>query len=214
MILAFDTATPSTALGCAAGERLAERHHHPADGERPGHTAMLLRFAHEAMAEIGARLGPGDRVAVGVGPGSFTGLRIGIAAARALAQGSGAELAGFSSLRALALGHRGTPVVAAIDARRGECFVARFDADGDQIEPARAIPAPELAALPAGGLAVGDGAVRYATELRRAGLEVPAARDAHLIRARDLVALAADADAVPVEDLLPDYVRAPDATPR
>ena len=99
----------------------------PAPGERPGHAAQLLPLAGALLDRAGLRFGDLDRIGVGVGPGTFTGLRIGVATARALAQGSGAEVAAVSTLAALAeaSGHDG-PVLAVLDARRGEAFAAAY----------------------------------------------------------------------------------------
>ena len=123
MILGIDTATPSTAVAAWAPDGLAvERRHDPAPGERPGHGAQLLRLVEAVLAEAGGweRV---ERIAVGVGPGGFTGLRIGIATARALAQARDLPLVPVSTLQALKKGVR--PLrFAVIDARRGEVFAA------------------------------------------------------------------------------------------
>ncbi len=135
-LLAFDTATPATSVALlrADGEALTRRHE-PAPGERPGHVAELLPLALALLDEAGTTLAQLDRLAVGVGPGTFTGLRIGVATARALAQAHRLPLVGVSTLRALAAAADdaaagdGAPVVLAVlDARRGEAFAAAWAA--------------------------------------------------------------------------------------
>lgn len=212
MILAFDTATAATVVAASTGDRVVERRHDPAPGERPGHTPFLLRYAHEVLAELGGSLREVERIAVGVGPGSFTGLRVGVATARGLAQASGAELVGVSSLGALACSHRGG-VRAAIDARRGEVFTALFE-NRVQTAPAAALPVTEIGGLEP-GLVVGDGAIRYRAEFESAGCSVPSdSDDVHRIGGAALVSLAELAAPAAPDGLLPDYVRIPDATPK
>jgi tRNA threonylcarbamoyladenosine biosynthesis protein TsaB len=103
IVLGFDTATPATVVGLrlADGTTLQARDD-PAAGERPGHTARLLPLAGELLTRAGLRWSELERIAVGVGPGTFTGLRIGVATARGLAQSLGVEVVGVSTLRALA----------------------------------------------------------------------------------------------------------------
>jgi tRNA threonylcarbamoyladenosine biosynthesis protein TsaB len=224
IVLGFDTATPATAVGLLDGDApgdARERRHEPAPGERPGHAAQLLGLANELLDDAGLRFADVDRVAVGLGPGTFTGLRIGVATARALAQASGAGLVGVSTLRALAAAAEpdaaaGEGVLAVVDARRGEAFVAGFR-DGEQVlAPAALAPeALERLAPPAGGgiwLAAGDGAIRFRDALERAGATVlPDIDPAHRISAAATCRLARAAGASPREDVLPVYVRAPDA---
>ena len=128
IVLGFDTATQATAVGLLGpGEEESELRHDPAPGERPGHGPQLLVLAHELLAAAGLTFADVDRIAVGLGPGGFTGLRIGVATARALAQAAGAELVGVSTLEALATAAQPAPgqrVLAVVDARRGEVFVA------------------------------------------------------------------------------------------
>ena len=85
MILAFDTATPATTVA-VCGEHALELRDDPPPGERPRHATRLLPLITEVMEESGASWDSFERIAVGVGPGTFTGLRIGIATARALAR--------------------------------------------------------------------------------------------------------------------------------
>jgi tRNA threonylcarbamoyladenosine biosynthesis protein TsaB len=223
VILAFDTATPSTVVGVARpdGTLVAERRHDPAPGERPGHGPQLLALAHAALAEAGVEWSAITRLGAGVGPGTFTGLRIGVATARALAQGLGAETVAIPTLRALALGALdGTgPVFAVLDARRGEAYVAAYAADGAELlapaawPPERLPDAVDLA--PGPWRAVGDGALRFRAELEAAGVAVPADdADLHRVSAGPLCRLTAEAPPVDRDALVPEYVRAPDAVPR
>jgi len=203
-VLGCDTATPATAvaLRLADGTTLRARDD-PGAGERPGHTGRLLEFARELLERAGLAWGELDRIAVGVGPGTFTGLRVGVATARGLAQSLGVEVVGVSSLRVLAEAALRGPglgqptaavgVLAAIDARRGEAFAAAYDAQGELTAP-RALSPQALCelpgqvddrsrgALPAGGqpcggqrtwYAVGDGALRFREALQAAGVTVP-----------------------------------------
>jgi tRNA threonylcarbamoyladenosine biosynthesis protein TsaB len=207
VILGMDTATPSTAVAVWAPDGpAAERRHDPAPGERPGHAARLLALVNELVADWSEI----DRIAIGIGPGGFTGLRIGIATARALAQARDLPLVGVSSLAALAAPHDGR-VVAVIDARRGEVFAASPGA----FEPVALAPAALAARIEPGSLAVGDGAVRFRVELERAGATVPADDSPlHRVSALEVCRLGAAGDPADRDALLPDYRREPDAKPR
>ena len=157
----------------------------PETGERPGHTTQSLTLASGLMARAGIDWGARERIAVGVGPGTFTGLRVGVATARGLAQSLGIEVVGVSSLRVIARAALREPgsqvgrgVLAAIDARRGEAFAAAYDANGE-LTPPRALPPEDLAAIPGelGGerewLAIGDGALRFRGYLEAIAVAVP-----------------------------------------
>lgn len=225
MILALDTATPATVVGVAApdGTLLAQRRHDPAPGERPGHTQQLLPLAHAALTEAGGAWSDVARIGAGVGPGTFTGIRIGVATARALAHGLGAETVAIGTLHALALGARAGGgqgnVLAILDARRGEAFVAAYDSSGAQVLAPAAWRPEELARVPALApgpwRAAGDGAVRFRAELEATGVAVAADdADLHKVSAAPLCRIAAEAPTVSRDALLPEYVRAPDAVPR
>jgi tRNA threonylcarbamoyladenosine biosynthesis protein TsaB len=223
MILGLDTATAGTAAAVwAPGGVAVERRDDPPPGARPAHAQRLLVLVEEALTAAGASWEDIDRIAVGVGPGGFTGLRLGIATARALAQGRGLDLVPVSSLAALAAGARATAaertVLAAIDARRGEVFAAAWRDGEPVLEPAAIAPAELAARLGDGALAsplaVGDGAVRYAGELAVAGAVIPP-QDApeHRLSALQVCRLGASAEPIPRDALLPDYRREPDAKP-
>lgn len=231
IVLALDTATPDTVVGLAVpGRPVAERRHRPAPGERPGHAAQLLPLARELLEAADLTFADVDRIGAGVGPGTFTGLRIGVATARALAQGTGASLAAVSTLEALALAALGPPagaagdgtsagpVLACLDARRGEAFAAAWTAPGRRALAPRALPPHALAGLleshPGPWRSVGNGSIRFRDVLEAAGAQVPEdGSELHRVGAPALCRLAEGApEAGP--DLLPDYVREPDAVPK
>lgn len=219
MILGIDTATAGTAVAVwAPGGPAVEHRDDPAAGERPTHAARLLVLVEEALAAAGASWDAVERLAVGVGPGGFTGLRIGIATARALAQARALPLVGVSSLEALAAGAAdeagGRPVVAVIDARRGEVFAACAGAFGPIALAPEALAARMIGSPPA-PLAVGDGAVRFREELERAGAAIPAdGSPLHRVSALQVCRLGATGEPADRDTLLPDYRREPDAKPR
>jgi tRNA threonylcarbamoyladenosine biosynthesis protein TsaB len=191
LILAFDTAT-STATSALVrdGTVLGE------DATAP---VRVLEGIDSLLREAGVEARELDALAVGIGPGSFTGVRMGLAAARGLALALDIPVAGVSTLAALAAGAPGA--VPLIDAKRHELFLEQ---DGEIVAlPAAAFDAP-------GRTCVGDGAVRYREHLERTGADVP--RDdseLHLPRARFHVQLARDFG--PAERVEPVYARAPDA---
>lgn len=224
IVLAFDTATADTVVGLRdAGGAVRTRRHTPGPGERPGHAAQLLPLARALLAEAGLAWGDVARVGVGTGPGTFTGLRIGVATARALVQAGGQELAGVGTLEALARGAAtgaaaGTAVLGCLDARRGEAWVAAWR-DGAPLAPVRGVAPEALGALTAGHpgpwLAAGDGSVRFRAQLEAAGVHVPPdASGLHHVDGAVLCELALAAPAGARDSLEPEYVRAPDAVPK
>ncbi len=231
IVLGLDTATPATAvaLRLSDGETLQARDDPPA-GARPAHTAQVLTLTHRLLGEAGLRLCDVDLIAVGLGPGTFTGLRIGVATARALAQALNAQLTGVPTLQALAVpalaaaGSAG--IISILDARRGEAFMAAYEGAASGRPPVeraapRALPperlAEAIAVLPGveGGrwLAVGDGAHLFASQLESAGARL-AAPDSplHRVQAESICELALSAERPQrLDEVLPHYGRRPDA---
>jgi tRNA threonylcarbamoyladenosine biosynthesis protein TsaB len=191
LILAFDTATDvATSALVADGEVL---------GERSSRAIALLEDVDALLRQAGARTTDVEALAVGIGPGSFTGVRVGLATARGLALALGIPVAGVSTLDALAAGAPGA--VPIVDARRGEIFVL-------QDEPR--VLAPEDLELPTGTVCVGSGAVRYRSVLERSGIEIPRDHDErHVPRARFHAQLARAFGSA--EAVQPLYLRIPDA---
>ena len=192
LILAFDTATEvATSALVLDGEVL---------GERTSRASAVLEDVDALLRQSGVHAARLGALAVGVGPGSFTGVRIGLAVARGLALALDVGVAGVSTLAALAAGAPGA--VPVVDARRREIFVLR-DGDPEVLKP------QDLKVHP-GSVCVGDGAVRYRAELEANGLEVPPEGDErHLPRARFHAQLAHDFG--PAEAVEPLYLRVPDA---
>jgi tRNA threonylcarbamoyladenosine biosynthesis protein TsaB len=213
IVLGLDTATSATVVGVLGADgTVHEVRDDPPPGARPAHAGRLLGAVEEALAEAGVEWDAVTRLAVGVGPGSFTGLRIGIATARGLAQARGLEIVGVSTLEALARGASAEVVLAVLDARRGEAFA------GGPFPPAALTPealAERVRAMPIAPLAVGDGAVRFRGSLEAAGAHVPPDDDGvHRLRAEQVCRLGAEGRPTDLNALLPDYLREPDAVPR
>ena len=217
--MGLDTATPATVAGVLRDDgRVVEARDDPPAGARGRHAERVLVLLERAMAEAEVAWEDVERIAVGVGPGGFTGLRIGIATARALAQGNAIPLVPVGSLEALAAGATAPGAVAAVvDARRGEAFAGVWAAGQRLLAPVALAPAAlaeRLAALPGSVQAVGDGAVRFRPELEGAGVAVPADGDpVHRIAAGPLCRLGAAGEPAERDRLLPDYRREPDAKP-
>jgi tRNA threonylcarbamoyladenosine biosynthesis protein TsaB len=185
------------------------------------HASELLPAAAEAMERAGIDWRELDAIAVGVGPGGFTGLRIGVATARGLATATGAELRPVSSLRALARGMGSDPLsLPLIDARRGEVFAALYEGDGLEEVWAPFAASPEQVAervreAHLTPLAGGSGALPFRGMLETAGIRVlEDASSGHYVRALNVCRLALDAPAAAPVAVLPDYLRQPDAKPR
>ena len=194
LTLAFDTATNVATSALLEDGNLL--------GERSGTPARLLEDIDALLAGADAAPTELGRIVVGTGPGSFTSLRMGLAMSRTLALALDAEVAGVSTLAALAAG--APAALPVIDARRREVFTL---VDG---KPVVAPPNELGASLLQGRICVGDGAVRYREVLEAAGAEVPPdGSEVHVPRARVHARLAESFG--PAELVEPIYVRAPDA---
>ncbi|HEX3736653.1 MAG TPA: tRNA (adenosine(37)-N6)-threonylcarbamoyltransferase complex dimerization subunit type 1 TsaB [Solirubrobacterales bacterium] len=219
VVVGFDTATPDTAA-CAwrDGEVVAAAQLGLSEQGRPRHTTGLLAEVERCAAAAGGWPAV-DLVAVGLGPGSFTGLRVGIATARGLAISLGTPARGVSTLDALGAGIAATGVagerLAVLDGYRGEVFVALYGADGETLwEPAVMRPealAERLAQVSEPPSVAGSGAIRFRHELEGAGgIRIPDDADpVHRVAARHVCALAAAGKGS--ESLEPIYLRPPDA---
>lgn len=217
--IAVETATTATAVAVRDDGRLLEE---VVDVGRR-HTEALAPAAARMLAAVGIEPGDLDLVVVDVGPGLFTGLRVGIAFAKGLCLATGAALHGVSSTEVLAAGAfeggaTGT-VLAVVDARRGEVFAGRY-ARGAHAPVELGAPevlAPEVLASRIGEgevTLVGDGAARYAelfahgTATHLVGLVVPSPASAlRLVAAR----MAAGAPMPEPGEVRPSYLREADA---
>jgi tRNA threonylcarbamoyladenosine biosynthesis protein TsaB len=218
-VLGVDSATADAVVGVTDdGAVVRETRVDPAPDGRPRHSQVLLAEIEWSVDEAGGweRI---DRIAVGVGPGSFTGLRIGIATARALAQARDLPIVPVGSLAALARGISQAGAALAlpvIDARRSEAFAALLDADGRELWPPFVGSPQDLAdrvqQLDPAPLAAGDGALRFAAELEAAGATVAPPEDQiHRIAARHVCAVGETAIEASPDQIQPLYLRPPDA---
>ena len=191
LVLAFDTATEIATSALLDDDEVL--------GERTSRAVTILEDVDALLRQAGARPADLRGLAVGTGPGSFTGVRIGLATARGLALALDLGVAGVSTLDALVAGAPGALPV--IDARRREIFVGG---------PVPRVLAPSELELEPGTICVGDGAVRYRATLEAAGAEIPPDGDErHVPRARFHVQLAGEFG--PAELVEPIYGRVPDA---
>jgi tRNA threonylcarbamoyladenosine biosynthesis protein TsaB len=192
LTLAFDTATAVATSALVDDNEVL--------GERVSRAQTLLEDVDALLRQAGAHPSDLDRLAVGLGPGSFTGVRIGLAVARGLALSLELPGSGVSTLAALAAG--APDALPVIDAKRREIFTL--------VSGEPRVFAPQELPLDEATVCVGDGALRYRTLLEERGGVVPPDDDErHLPRARFHAALAGEAGAV--EDLEPLYLRIPDA---
>lgn len=183
-ILAIDTATEACSAALLWNDAVLTRE----QVAPQAHTRLILPMVHELLAEAGASLSGLDAIAFGRGPGSFTGVRIGIGAAQGLAYGAGVPLVGVSTLQMLAQGafrrSQTEKAVAAIDARMSEIYIGAFVLrDGlmqSVVDEAVILPEEageylaQSAAAVAGGAAVGTGFTSYTQLAAELGL-LPAA---------------------------------------
>lgn len=201
MLLALDTSTPLVSVALHDGDRVVDA----ATSELPmKHGEQLAPMISDSLARAGAIRQDITAVAVGVGPGPFTGLRVGIMTARTLGLALGIPVYGVSSLDVLAAravdGGVAEPFVATIDARRKELFWASYDEEGGLLD-GPFVDRP--AAITFEGLVVGAGPVLYPDEFPRTG--GPTTPDA-----ATLARVVAD-ERAELTDPEPVYLRRPDA---
>jgi tRNA threonylcarbamoyladenosine biosynthesis protein TsaB len=219
IVLSLDTTTRSGSAAVVQGGRvLAELQGNPTltHGERlPGELILTLDAAGVPLANV-------DLLAVAAGPGSFTGLRVGIASMQGLATATGLRIVPVSVFEALARSAGGgdSPLAVWIDAQRGQVFAVLYDAAGGRMltEPSSLPPAETLAAWKALGVTgpirfVGDGAIRYRntveSELGSPALLLP--EPPPLAGFVGLIAAEYSERAVLPHAVVPIYVRRPDA---
>jgi tRNA threonylcarbamoyladenosine biosynthesis protein TsaB len=229
-IVALDTATRATVaalLRTGDPPLELEARDDPAPGERPRHATRVLELVAEVLDRGGVGWGDVDAIAVGVGPGTFTGLRIGVASARALSRARAIPLIGVSTLQSLACNapadgdaQQAGSVLAVLDARRREVFAAGWPLGLQQGPPTLLSPracAPEalgqvVEALRPGPLAIGDGAVEFREVLERAGALIPDDHSAiHRVSAINHCRLALSMRGSSPDQVHPEYLRLPDA---
>jgi tRNA threonylcarbamoyl adenosine modification protein YeaZ len=214
-ILAIDTALPAISA-CVLDEGAESPESIETIAMERGHAEALLPLIERVMARVEGGFASLDRVAVTVGPGSFTGLRVGIAAARAIGVACKVPVIGVSTLAALAapliLEQKPGLVAVAIDARHGNVYFAAFGPDGRAASAPRVLPPREaVRSLGAGPVRLaGSGAALLAIEASAAGTEIEIAREytgLDIVFVAKLGLLADPALAPP----RPLYLKAPDA---
>jgi tRNA threonylcarbamoyladenosine biosynthesis protein TsaB len=230
-VLAFDTCFGAVSVAVrwqdAGGERLLREAY---EERSSGHAERLFPMIAEVMDGAGLAFAAIDRIAVTLGPGTFTGVRVGISAARALALALGKPVVGITSLAAMAFGAEESRIepgteevlgkrlgsrqlIVAVDARRGSLYVQSFVAGGRDVSEALLLT-PEEAARGIGrqgALIVGSGASAVAAAVRERGGEAQAYLPGLQPHARTLAEIASGL--APIAPVKPLYLRAPDAKP-
>ncbi len=220
-ILAFDTCFD--ACSAAAGRGLRSLTPSIAWRSEPmatGQAERLIPMIETVMDEAGLAFTDLNRITVTIGPGTFTGTRIAVSAARALALATGAPVVPLSSLTLMAMNPaiasvRGSSLVIATDARRDEVYLQRVDAHTLlPLGPAAAVPLSQAAAAVGPGPAViaGSGAIRVAEAARAAGIDATAVLPNLLPDALDML-FASSTLPVAMGAVDPLYLRPPDAKP-
>ncbi len=205
LILAFDTATPAVTVAVHDGHDMVA-HESAVDARR--HGELLAPSIAAVLAKAGARPGDLTAIAVGTGPGPYTGLRVGLVTARVLGEALGVPVDGVCTLDIIAAEARrsagGGEFVVATDARRGEVYWARYAGTGDRLSGPQ-VTAPAL--VPTGLPVAGEGPVLRA-EIAAACIIEP-----RYPSAVQLAMIAADRLARGLPPGPPDalYLRRPDA---
>lgn len=211
-LLAFETSTEACSVALWLDGEVRERF----EVVPRRHAELALPWAEALLAEAGIARAQLDAIAVGRGPGAFTGVRLGVALAQGVALALDRPVVPVSTLQALAAQGRGTPVLAAIDARMGEVYLGAFAREGDALVALQdeAVGAPDAVAVADGdgwhalgtGLDACDGALRLRLGARIATLDataLPHAADVARLAATDL----ARGGGVAPERVEPAYLR-------
>jgi tRNA threonylcarbamoyl adenosine modification protein YeaZ len=216
LLLALDSSTPRLTVAlvevsAGASTRILAEH---ADDAGNRHGELLAPAINAVLATAGAKPSDVGAIACGLGPGPFTGLRVGIVTAASVADGLGVPAYGACSLDALAAAHAGAGrLLAVTDARRKQVYWARYDRTGRRADgPDVSLPA-DVAAAVQGEVdrVVGTGAIQWAEVFAGLGIEPSDPWP----QARFVAVLAAEraASHAPTEQLTPMYLRRPDAQP-
>ncbi len=210
-ILAFDTALGACSAAISVDGTIVARRH---EYRTRGHVEALLPMVEAVRLEAGLDYGDIDVLAVTVGPGTFTGVRIGLSAARGLALALGKPLIGVTTLEAVAAAATNSqmePVLCVLDARRGEVYAQAFTADLEPITEPRVLPPAEIGNLAAetAGVLVGSGAELVHPFLPGHHVDPTTDPDAALVARRATLKLSEE----PRPTLVPSplYLRRPDA---
>jgi tRNA threonylcarbamoyladenosine biosynthesis protein TsaB len=223
-ILAFDCCfgAVSAAARRADGRAQAVRHEHLTGGN----AERLFLLIEEVLIESGLRANQVDRIAVTLGPGTFTGVRVGVATARALCLALGKPVVGVTSLAAMVLRARqllksedaSRPIVVAVDARKGMIYAQRFDGTAHEADVPALLTAADVACSLASPktsdplLLVGSGAAAVAEAMRAAGYDCRAELPDLQPHAASVAELATELQ--PLERVVPLYLRQPDVKVR
>jgi len=210
-LLAFETATEACSVALWIDGGVQERF----EVAPRRHAELALPWAEALLAEAGIARSQLDAIAVGRGPGAFTGVRLAIAIAQGIALALDRPIAGVSTLAALAMQGSGERILAAIDARMGEVYLGAFErrTDGMHLLGSELVAKPDAAAIPDGrwagvgtGFSAGNGALQLSLQDRLTSVDANA-----LPHAADVARLGAAAfargEAVAAERIEPAYLR-------
>jgi tRNA threonylcarbamoyladenosine biosynthesis protein TsaB len=212
-VLGIETSTRRGSVAVFDGDKVTGALAHE---EPNAHAERLLSLIELLLGELGHTRSSLDRIAVGVGPGSFTGLRVGIALAQGIALGLDRPLVGLGSLAALA---HAAPAgearvrVPVLDARRGELFIGAYAPDGRELLAPTAVPVAETAGFLRASLADQVVLIGEAARLVGSGFDVLAGGELDLPHASTVARVGATLDPATASSE-PVYVRGPGATPQ
>lgn len=224
-ILALDTTMQACSVAVLNGTDKSRDLFRLYEERARGHAEALMPMIEKVMDQAGLSFDDLDRIAVTVGPGTFTGVRVGVAAARGLALATGAGLVGVTSLAVIAraamneskdVPHGGV-IASAADARRGQVYFAMFDAQGRALCDHMALTPEEAAGLlpvSPGAVLAGSAADLIADAANALGRPPQCIFEGLQPDAAVLAIMAAERDDVEPEPVSPLYLRAPDAKPQ